>query len=148
MWKRAEDSHNPCRRESVKMWSFRRCRPDFVIQTKPALHGLCTPHRASPSARWSYALLAHGEWMNLSGVGGMKRPGIVHTDSTRTPHLWPVGPSPNPTRAHQRAGQSSSENTPVERSSSVGPTGVPRCQNDPRLRGVKGQPVFEPGNIH
>ena len=86
------------------------------------------------------ALLAHcGD--DLSGVGGMKRPGIVHRIDKETSGLLVVAKSD---AAHQGLAKQFEAHT-VERYYRAVVYGVPDA-NDPRLRGIKGA-SFEPGNI-
>jgi 23S rRNA pseudouridine1911/1915/1917 synthase len=86
------------------------------------------------------ALLAHcGD--NLSGVGGMKRPGIVHRIDKETSGLLVVAKSD---AAHQGLAKQFEAHS-VERYYRAVVYGVPDA-NDPRLRGIKGT-SFEPGNI-
>jgi len=86
------------------------------------------------------ALMHHcGE--NLSGVGGVKRPGIVHRIDKETSGLLVVAKSD---AAHQGLAVQFERHT-VERYYRAVCYGVPDG-NDPRLRGVKGA-SFEPGNI-
>ena len=86
------------------------------------------------------ALLAHcGD--DLSGVGGMKRPGIVHRIDKETSGLLVVAKSD---AAHHGLAKQFEAHT-VERYYRTLVYGVPDA-NDPRLRGVKGT-NFEAGNI-
>lgn len=111
----------------------------LIVVNKPA--GMVVhPAPGTPSGTLGNALLAHcGD--ALSGVGGVKRPGIVHRIDKDTSGLLVVAKSD---AAHQGlAGQF--ERHTVERYYQAVVYGVPDA-NDPRLRGVKGA-SFEPGNI-
>ena len=112
---------------------------DLIIINKPA--GMVVhPAPGSPSGTLVNALLAHcGD--SLSGVGGMKRPGIVHRIDKETSGLLVVAKSD--AAHHGLAAQF--EKHSVERYYQALVYGVPDA-NDPRLRGVKGA-SFEPGNI-
>ena len=78
---------------------------------------------------------------SLSGVGGMKRPGIVHRIDKETTGLL-VAAKSDP--AHQNLAAQFAAHS-VERRYLAICYGVPDS-NDPRLRGIKGT-SFEPGNI-
>ncbi|MGC3936463.1 RluA family pseudouridine synthase [Roseobacter sp. EG26] len=112
---------------------------DLIVVNKPA--GMVVhPAPGSPSGTLVNALLAHcGE--SLSGVGGMKRPGIVHRIDKETSGLLVVAKSD---AAHHGLAAQFEAHT-VERYYQALVYGVPDA-NDPRLRGVKGA-NFEPGNI-
>lgn len=112
---------------------------DLVVVNKPA--GMVVhPAPGSPSGTLVNALLAHcGD--ALSGVGGMKRPGIVHRIDKETSGLLVVAKSD---AAHHGLAQQFEAHT-VERYYRCLVYGVPDA-NDPRLRGVKGA-NFESGNI-
>lgn len=112
---------------------------DLVVVNKPA--GMVVhPAPGTPSGTLVNALMAHcGE--NLSGVGGMKRPGIVHRIDKETSGLLVVAKSD---AAHHGLASQFEKHT-VERYYKALVYGVPDA-NDPRLRGVKGA-SFEPGNI-
>lgn len=112
---------------------------DLVVVNKPA--GMVVhPAPGSPSGTLVNALMAHcGE--NLSGVGGVKRPGIVHRIDKETSGLLVVAKSD---AAHHGLATQFEKHT-VERYYQAIVYGVPDA-NDPRLRGVKGT-SFEPGNI-
>ncbi|MFN7004191.1 MAG: RluA family pseudouridine synthase [Roseinatronobacter sp.] len=112
---------------------------DLIVIDKPA--GMVVhPAPGSPSGTLVNALLAHcGD--ALSGVGGMKRPGIVHRIDKDTSGLLVVAKSD---RAHHGLAAQFEKHT-VERYYKAVVYGVPDG-NDPRLRGVKGV-NFEPGNI-
>lgn len=112
---------------------------DLIVIDKPA--GMVVhPAPGSPSGTLVNALLAHcGD--ALSGVGGMKRPGIVHRIDKDTSGLLVVAKSD---RAHHGLAAQFEKHT-VERYYKAVAYGVPDA-NDPRLRGIKGV-NFEPGNI-
>ncbi len=112
---------------------------DLIVIDKPA--GMVVhPAPGSPSGTLVNALLAHcGD--DLSGVGGMKRPGIVHRIDKETSGLLVVAKSD---AAHQGLAKQFEAHT-VERYYRCLVYGVPDA-NDPRLRGVKGT-NFEAGNI-
>ncbi len=112
---------------------------DLIVINKPA--GMVVhPAPGTPSGTLVNALMAHcGE--NLSGVGGVKRPGIVHRIDKETSGLLVVAKSD---AAHQGLAAQFERHT-VERYYRSVCYGVPDA-NDPRLRGVKGA-SFEPGNI-
>ncbi|MFU8882749.1 MAG: RluA family pseudouridine synthase [Rhodobacterales bacterium] len=112
---------------------------DLIVIDKPA--GMVVhPAPGSPSGTLVNALLAHCG-AALSGVGGMKRPGIVHRIDKDTSGLLVVAKSD---RAHHGLAAQFEKHT-VERYYKAVVYGVPDA-NDPRLRGVKGV-NFEPGNI-
>ncbi|MEP4037514.1 RluA family pseudouridine synthase [Pseudophaeobacter sp.] len=112
---------------------------DLIVINKPS--GMVVhPAPGTPSGTLVNALLHHcGD--NLSGVGGVKRPGIVHRIDKETSGLLVVAKSD---AAHQGLAQQFEKHT-VERYYRAICYGVPDA-NDPRLRGVKGA-SFEPGNI-
>ncbi len=112
---------------------------DLIVINKPA--GMVVhPAPGTPSGTLVNALMHHcGE--NLSGVGGVKRPGIVHRIDKETSGLLVVAKSD---AAHQGLAAQFERHT-VERYYRAVCYGVPDA-NDPRLRGVKGA-SFEPGNI-
>ena len=112
---------------------------DLIVINKPA--GMVVhPAPGTPSGTLVNALLHHcGD--NLSGVGGVKRPGIVHRIDKETSGLLVVAKSD---AAHQGLAAQFEKHT-VERYYRAVCYGVPDA-NDPRLRGVKGA-SFEPGNI-
>ena len=112
---------------------------DLVVVNKPS--GMVVhPAPGSPSGTLVNALMAHcGD--NLSGVGGVKRPGIVHRIDKETSGLLVVAKSD---AAHHGLASQFEKHT-VERYYQAIVYGVPDA-NDPRLRGVKGA-SFEPGNI-
>ncbi len=112
---------------------------DLVVVNKPS--GMVVhPAPGTPSGTLVNALMAHcGD--NLSGVGGMKRPGIVHRIDKETSGLLVVAKSD---AAHHGLAKQFEKHT-VERYYKALVYGVPDA-NDPRLRGVKGA-SFEAGNI-
>ena len=112
---------------------------DLIVINKPS--GMVVhPAPGSPSGTLVNALLAHcGD--DLSGVGGMKRPGIVHRIDKETSGLLVVAKSDV---AHHGLAKQFEAHT-VERYYRALVYGVPDA-NDPRLRGVKGT-NFETGNI-
>ncbi|WP_164661065.1 RluA family pseudouridine synthase [Tropicibacter sp. Alg240-R139] len=112
---------------------------NLIVINKPA--GMVVhPAPGTPSGTLVNALLHHcGD--NLSGVGGVKRPGIVHRIDKETSGLLVVAKSD---AAHQGLAAQFEKHT-VERYYRALCYGVPDA-NDPRLRGVKGV-SFEPGNI-
>lgn len=112
---------------------------DLIVVNKPA--GMVVhPAPGSPDATLVNALIAHcGD--TLSGVGGEKRPGIVHRIDKETSGLLVAAKTD---RAHHGlAAQFAAHD--VERHYLAICHGVPDA-GDPRLRGVKGV-SFEPGNI-
>jgi 23S rRNA pseudouridine1911/1915/1917 synthase len=112
---------------------------DLVVVNKPA--GMVVhPAPGTPSGTLVNALMHHcGD--NLSGVGGMKRPGIVHRIDKETSGLLVVAKSD---AAHHGLADQFAAHT-VERYYRALVYGVPDA-NDPRLRGIRGA-SFEPGNI-
>lgn len=112
---------------------------DLIVVNKPA--GMVVhPAPGSPGGTLVNALLHHcGD--DLSGVGGVKRPGIVHRIDKETSGLLVVAKSD--AAHHGLAAQFAAHS--VERYYRAVCYGVPDA-NDPRLRGVKGI-SFEPGNI-
>ncbi len=112
---------------------------DLIVVNKPA--GMVVhPAPGTPSGTLVNALMAHcGD--NLSGVGGLKRPGIVHRIDKDTSGLLVVAKSD---AAHHGLASQFERHT-VERYYQALVYGVPDA-NDPRLRGVKGA-SFEAGNI-
>lgn len=112
---------------------------DLIVVNKPA--GMVVhPAPGTPSGTLVNALLAHCG-SDLSGVGGMKRPGIVHRIDKETSGLLVVAKSD--AAHHGLAAQFEAHR--VERYYQCLVYGVPDA-NDPRLRGVKGA-NFESGNI-
>ncbi|MGR3636214.1 MAG: RluA family pseudouridine synthase [Shimia sp.] len=112
---------------------------DLIVINKPT--GMVVhPAPGTPNGTLVNALLHHcGD--GLSGVGGMKRPGIVHRIDKETSGLLVVAKSD---AAHQGLADQFAAHT-VERYYRAVCYGVPDA-NDPRLRGVRGV-NFEPGNI-
>ncbi len=112
---------------------------DLIVVNKPA--GMVVhPAPGSPDGTLVNALMHHcGE--SLSGVGGVKRPGIVHRIDKETSGLLVVAKSD--AAHHGLAAQFEAHS--VERYYRAVCYGVPDA-NDPRLRGIKGT-SFEPGNI-
>ncbi len=112
---------------------------NLIVLNKPA--GMVVhPAPGSPDNTLVNALIHHcGD--DLSGVGGMKRPGIVHRIDKETSGLLVVAKSDV---AHQGLAAQFAAHT-VQRRYLAVCFGVPDA-NDPRLRGVKGT-SFEPGNI-
>lgn len=112
---------------------------DLIVVNKPA--GMVVhPAPGTPNGTLVNALIHHcGE--DLSGVGGMKRPGIVHRIDKDTSGLLVVAKSD---AAHQGLAAQFADHS-VERRYLAICYGVP-SSNDPRLRGIKGA-AFEPGNI-
>ena len=112
---------------------------DLLVINKPA--GMVVhPAPGTPSGTLVNALLHHcGD--TLSGVGGAKRPGIVHRIDKETSGLLVVAKSD---KAHHGLAEQFEKHS-VERYYNAVVYGVPDA-NDPRLRGVRGV-NFEPGNI-
>jgi len=112
---------------------------DLIVINKPA--GMVVhPAPGSPSGTLVNALLHHcGE--DLSGVGGVKRPGIVHRIDKDTSGLLVVAKSD---AAHQGLAKQFAAHS-VERYYRALCYGVPDA-SDPRLRGIRGA-SFETGNI-
>ena len=112
---------------------------DLVVVNKPA--GMVVhPAPGTPSGTLVNALLHHcGD--DLSGVGGLKRPGIVHRIDKETSGLLVVAKSD---AAHHGLAEQFAKHT-VERRYLAVCYGAPDS-NDPRLRGIRGT-SFEPGNI-
>ncbi len=112
---------------------------DLIVINKPT--GMVVhPAPGTPNGTLVNALLHHcGD--SLSGVGGMKRPGIVHRIDKETSGLLVVAKSD---AAHHGLAEQFAKHT-VERYYRAVCYGVPDA-NDPRLRGVRGV-NFEPGNI-
>lgn len=112
---------------------------DLIVINKPA--GMVVhPAPGSPDGTLVNALIHHcGD--SLSGVGGMKRPGIVHRIDKETTGLLVAAKSD---RAHHGLA-AQFEAHDVERHYLAICNGVPD-QNDPRLHGIKGT-SFEPGGI-
>ena len=112
---------------------------DLIVINKPA--GMVVhPAPGTPGGTLVNALLHHcGD--SLSGVGGAKRPGIVHRIDKDTSGLLVVAKSD---KAHHGLAAQFEKHT-VERYYRAVVYGVPDG-TDPRLRGVKGV-SFEAGNI-
>ncbi|WP_338550674.1 RluA family pseudouridine synthase [Roseovarius phycicola] len=112
---------------------------DLIVVNKPA--GLVVhPAPGSPDGTLVNALLHHcGD--SLSGIGGERRPGIVHRIDKDTSGLLVVAKSDK--AHHGLAAQF--ETHSVERKYLALVHGVPDAA-DPRLRGIKGA-SFEAGNI-
>lgn len=112
---------------------------DLIVIDKPA--GMVVhPAPGSPTGTLANALMHHcGD--SLSGVGGEKRPGIVHRIDKDTSGLLVVAKSDK--AHHGLAAQFKAHS--AERYYNALCYGVPDA-NDPRLRGVRGV-SFEPGNI-
>ncbi len=112
---------------------------ELIVIDKPA--GMVVhPAPGSPGGTLVNALLHHcGD--TLSGVGGMKRPGIVHRIDKDTSGLLVVAKSD---RAHHGLAAQFERHTVTRRYLAV-VYGVPDAA-DPRLRGLRGA-SFEAGNI-
>lgn len=111
----------------------------LIVVNKPA--GMVVhPAPGTPNGTLVNALMHHcGE--TLSGVGGLKRPGIVHRIDKETSGLLVAAKSD---AAHQGLADQFAAHT-VERRYLAICYGTP-SNSDPRLRGIKGT-SFEPGNI-
>lgn len=112
---------------------------DLIVVNKPA--GMVVhPAPGTPAGTLVNALMAHcGD--SLSGVGGAKRPGIVHRIDKDTSGLLVAAKSD---KAHHGLAAQFEKHT-VERHYLAAVYGCPDAA-DPRLRGVRGV-SFEPGNI-
>lgn len=112
---------------------------DLIVINKPS--GMVVhPAPGTPNGTLVNALIHHcGD--TLSGVGGMKRPGIVHRIDKETTGLLVAAKTD---RAHHSLSKQFAAHT-VERRYMAVCYGVPEA-NDPRLRGIKGT-SFDPGNI-
>ena len=112
---------------------------DLIVINKPA--GMVVhPAPGTPSGTLVNALLHHcGD--DLSGVGGVKRPGIVHRIDKETSGLLVVAKTDT---AHQGLAAQFAAHS-VERYYRAVCYGVPDA-SDPRLRGIRGA-SFETGNI-
>jgi 23S rRNA pseudouridine1911/1915/1917 synthase len=112
---------------------------DLIVINKPS--GMVVhPAPGTPGGTLVNALIHHcGE--TLSGVGGMKRPGIVHRIDKETTGLLVSAKSD---RAHHGLAKQFADHS-VERRYLALCYGEP-SSNDPRLRGVKGA-SFEASNI-
>ncbi|OIQ29859.1 MAG: RNA pseudouridine synthase [Alphaproteobacteria bacterium MedPE-SWcel] len=112
---------------------------DLIVVNKPA--GMVVhPAPGSPSGTLVNALLHHCG-ADLSGVGGVKRPGIVHRIDKETSGLLVAAKTDV---AHQGLA-AQFERHSVERYYQAVCYGTPDG-NDPRLRGIRGA-SFEPGHI-
>src|SRR6056297_805078 len=112
---------------------------DLIVVNKP-VGTVVHPAPGSPGGTLVNALLHHcGD--TLSGVGGMKRPGIVHRIDKDTSGLLVVAKSD---RAHHGLAAQFEDHS-VERYYRAVVYGVPDAA-DPRLRGLRGV-SFETGNI-
>ena len=112
---------------------------DLIVINKPV--GMVVhPAPGTPSGTLVNALLHHCG-ADLSGVGGEKRPGIVHRIDKDTSGLLVVAKSD---RAHHGLATQFEAHS-VERYYRAVVYGVPDA-SDPRLRGLRGI-SFEPGNI-
>ena len=112
---------------------------DLIVINKPV--GMVVhPAPGTPGGTLVNALLHHCG-AELSGVGGQKRPGIVHRIDKDTSGLLVVAKSDQ--AHHGLAAQFEAHS--VERYYRAVVYGIPDA-NDPRLRGVRGV-SFEPGNI-
>ncbi len=111
----------------------------LIVVNKPA--GMVVhPAPGTPSGTLVNALMHHFGG-NLSGVGGVQRPGIVHRIDKDTSGLLVV--AKNDAAHHGLASQFARHS--VERHYRAVVYGVPDAY-DPRLRGVRGV-NFEPGNV-
>jgi len=110
---------------------------DLIVINKPS--GMVVhPAPGTPGGTLVNALIHHcGD--TLSGVGGMKRPGIVHRIDKETTGLLVVAKSD---KAHHGLAAQFADHTVARRYLAVC-YGVPDS-NEPRLRGVRGT-SFEPG---
>ncbi len=112
---------------------------DLIVVNKPA--GMVVhPAPGSPKDTLVNALLYNCA-DSLSGIGGEKRPGIVHRIDKDTSGLLVVAKND---RAHHGLAEQFERHS-VERYYRAVCYGVPDA-NDPRVRGIKGV-NFEPGNI-
>ena len=112
---------------------------DLIVIDKPA--GMVVhPAPGSPSGTLVNALLAHCG-ATLSGIGGQRRPGIVHRIDKDTTGLLVVAKSD---RAHHGLAAQFEDHSVNRRYLAV-VHGVPLA-NDPRIRGLKGV-SFEAGGI-
>ncbi len=112
---------------------------DLIVINKPA--GMVVhPAPGTPAGTLVNALLHHCG-AALSGVGGEKRPGIVHRIDKETSGLLVAAKSD---RAHHGLAAQFEKHS-VERLYKAVVHGMPDA-SDPRLRGVRGA-AFEPGNI-
>lgn len=112
---------------------------DLIVINKPV--GMVVhPAPGTPSGTLVNALLHHCG-ADLSGVGGVKRPGIVHRIDKETSGLLVVAKTDS---AHQGLAAQFAAHS-VERYYRALCYGVPAA-SDPRLRGIRGA-SFEAGNI-
>ncbi|MEM8775724.1 MAG: pseudouridine synthase, partial [Pseudomonadota bacterium] len=112
---------------------------DLIVVNKPA--GLVVhPAPGSPDGTLVNALLHHCG-ASLSGIGGEKRPGIVHRIDKDTSGLLVVAKSD---RAHHGLAEQFEKHT-VDRKYTAVSYGVPDAA-DPRLHGIRGV-SFESGNV-
>ncbi len=112
---------------------------DLIVVNKPA--GMVVhPAPGTPTGTLVNALLHHFGG-NLSGVGGSRRPGIVHRIDKDTSGLLVVAKSD---AAHHGLAAQFEQHTAQRRYLALC-HGVPEA-SDPRLRGLRGV-SFEPGNI-
>ena len=113
---------------------------DSLIVVNKAVGMVVHPAPGSPSGTLVNALLHHcGD--SLSGIGGEKRPGIVHRIDKDTSGLLVVAKND---QAHQGLAAQFEAHT-AERAYLAVAHGVPDAA-DPRLRGIKGV-RFEDGNV-
>ncbi|WP_375689830.1 RluA family pseudouridine synthase [Pseudooceanicola sp. LIPI14-2-Ac024] len=112
---------------------------DLIVLMKPA--GMVVhPAPGSPSGTLVNALLAHcGD--TLAGIGGEKRPGIVHRIDKETSGLLVIAKSD---MAHHGLSAQFADHS-VERAYNAICHGVPDAA-EPRLRGLRGV-SFEPGGV-
>ena len=112
---------------------------DLIVVNKPA--GMVVhPAPGSPNRTLVNALLHHCA-DSLSGIGGEKRPGIVHRIDKETSGLLVAAKTDI---AHQGLAKQFEKHT-VERRYNALVYGVPEA-SDPRINGLPGV-AFEPGNI-
>lgn len=132
----AEDTHMAPEEIALDI----RYEDDDLIVINKAPGMVVHPAPGSPSGTLVNALLSHcGD--SLSGVGGEKRPGIVHRIDKDTSGLLVVAKSD---RAHHGLAAQFEAHS-VNRHYRAVVYGVPDGA-DPRLRGIRGV-SFEPGNI-
>jgi len=112
---------------------------DLIVVNKPA--GMVVHPAPGPPRDTLVNALLHHCADSLSGIGGEKRPGIVHRIDKDTSGLLVVAKND---RAHHGLAQQFERHS-VERYYRAVCYGVPDA-NDPRVRGVRGV-NFEPGNI-
>ncbi|WP_342078870.1 RluA family pseudouridine synthase [Yoonia sp. SS1-5] len=112
---------------------------DLIVVNKPA--GMVVhPAPGTPGGTLVNALIFHCG-ATLSGVGGLKRPGIVHRIDKDTSGLLVAAKTDH---AHHHLADQFAAHDVARRYLAVS-YGAPDA-NDPRLRGIKGT-SFEPGNI-